>query len=233
MIGQVTLPTSGTSIPQVSEGVFVARAEVAHWMVEPTSHRSLTHLLDCDYPRWRDARSEDFRARFAATRHFAKSVVARVADMPVEDIELRRCRLGRPSFVVRGSRCSRVVDANLSHTRGSAVMAVSTRGPVGVDVEAQDRNLDNANFARAICHDEELVEYERARPTERQRLLLELWTWKEATTKAMGTGLRTAFPSLHADIRRGTVTDDRDQSWRIYALTGGGYRVAIASKEEG
>lgn len=164
MIGQLTVPTSESSIPQVAEGVFVARAEVADWTVEPVSHRCLTRLLDCDYPRWRDARSEDFRARFAATRHFAKSVVARVADLPVEDIELRRCTSGRPSFVVRGSGCSRVVDANLSHTRDSAVMAVSTRGPVGVDVEAQNRNLDDGDFARAICHDEELGEYERAQP---------------------------------------------------------------------
>lgn len=96
MIGQLTVPTSESSIPQVAEGVFVARAEVADWMVEPVSHRCLTRLLDCDYPRWRDARSEDFRARFAATRHFAKSVVARVADLPVEDIELRRCTSAGP-----------------------------------------------------------------------------------------------------------------------------------------
>ncbi|PVA30674.1 4'-phosphopantetheinyl transferase family protein [Mycobacteroides abscessus] len=232
MIGQLTVPTSESSIPQVAEGVFVARAEVADWMVEPVSHRCLTRLLDCDYPRWRDARSEDFRARFAATRHFAKSVVARVADLPVEDIELLRCTSGRPSFVVRGSGCSRVVDANLSHTRDSAVMAVSTRGPVGVDVEAQNRNLDDGDFARAICHDEELGEYERAQPSERQWLLLELWTWKEATTKALGTGLGTAFPLLRTDIRRGTVTDDRDQTWRIHALSGGGYRVAIARRQE-
>ncbi|MGC7322919.1 4-phosphopantetheinyl transferase, partial [Mycobacteroides abscessus subsp. massiliense] len=31
---------------------------------------------------------------------------------------------------------------------------------------------------------------------------------------------------------RGTVTDDRDQTWRIHALSGGGYRVAIARRQE-
>lgn len=228
MICSVMLPDGRTNVPEVAAGVFVARADVAHWFVEPSSHRELERLLDCDYPRWQAARSDGFRDWFAATRHFAKSMVARVADLSVDDIELRRTAHKRPEFVVRGSGERPIADANLAHTKGSAVMALSIRGSIGVDIEALDRQLDSADFARAVCHPEELLLYQSLLPQARQQMLVRVWTWKEAATKAMGTGLTTAFSSLRTRLALAEVIDQQGGRWRVHTLRGGGYQVAVA-----
>ncbi|WP_264061808.1 4'-phosphopantetheinyl transferase family protein [Mycobacterium montefiorense] len=223
-------------LSEITNGVFVARAVITQWTAEPVSYRAMAGLLDCDYPRWRNARSDRFRARFAATRYFAKAMVASVAEIGIEDIELRRGAFGRPEFCAPrlaslcGARPYRVVDANLSHTGDTVVMAISTRGRVGVDVESSHRNLDHGGFAEAICHPDELSEYLDLSRRDRQRMLLRLWTWKEATTKAMGTGLSTPFPSLHVEFARGVVADSRGQQWRVHDMADAGHQVAIATE---
>ncbi|ADG99442.1 4'-phosphopantetheinyl transferase [Segniliparus rotundus DSM 44985] len=230
MIQSVTTPDERADLPKISDGVFVARADVEDWAFEPVSHRAMERLLDCDYPQWQAARSDEWRAWFAATRHFAKTMVARVADVHIDDVEMRRTTFRRPEFVLRGSGRRPVADANLAHTRSTAVMAVSVRGPIGVDVEAADRKLDSSGFAQAVCHPEELQIYERLGPQARQQMLVRVWTWKEAATKAMGTGLTTQFASLRAHLALAEVIDPRGGRWRVHTLRGGGYQAAVASE---
>ncbi|EOM77249.1 4-phosphopantetheinyl transferase [Rhodococcus rhodnii] len=215
----------------IADDLFLARTDIRDVAAPPASHRALVRLLDCDYPRWAASTSESFRARFAATRRFAKAAVAGVAGVDVDDIALRRDRAGRPLFVTRDGVAA-VADANLSHTGDAVVVAVSTRGRVGVDIEAARRRLDHGGFAGAICHPDELRRYHRCGHAGRNRMLLEVWTWKEATTKAMGTGLATAFPSLRTDPERRTVHAPRGERWRVYTAPGDGHHVAIARRSE-
>jgi 4'-phosphopantetheinyl transferase len=83
---------------------------------------------------------------------------------------------------------------NVSHTRGTVVMAVSAALKLGVDIEALDRGLTLEEL------DAVLAPAERARLADVPaatlvRELYKCWTLKEAYVKAIGTG-------LSADLRR-------------------------------
>jgi len=76
-----------------------------------------------------------------------------------------------------------------SDTAGLGVIAVTRGAPVGADVEA-GRTVDEAGFGRRILtRAEREMLREMSRKDLRQRVLLRLWTAKEAVLKGIGTGL--------------------------------------------
>jgi 4'-phosphopantetheinyl transferase len=81
------------------------------------------------------------------------------------------------------------VSVSLAHSGGLAAAAVSTLGPVGVDVEPV-RPLDALALARRWFRPEESDWLAGLPDTERTEAFLCLWTQKEAVGKALRTGLR-------------------------------------------
>ena len=79
---------------------------------------------------------------------------------------------------------------SLSHTRGAAAAAISTEGPVGVDLEAM-REI-RPGLARRTMSPSEYAWY--ASRGARQEDFFTLWTLKESYYKYLGTGL-TGFPN--------------------------------------
>jgi 4'-phosphopantetheinyl transferase len=77
---------------------------------------------------------------------------------------------------------------NLSHCAGLALVALSTEGPVGVDIEPENRAESLLECERSFCHPQE-IRHLPLEATERASTLLRIWTHKEAVLKAMGTGL--------------------------------------------
>jgi 4'-phosphopantetheinyl transferase len=74
---------------------------------------------------------------------------------------------------------------SLAHTRAASAVVVSTLGPVGVDLEDEDRELPAAALARHWFSKPE-ADWVALHPND----FLPLWTLKEAVGKALGTGLR-------------------------------------------
>lgn len=96
---------------------------------------------------------------------------------------------------------------SLSHAGGVTVCAAARGRQVGVDVELRAAlGNDHDALATAICTPSELAEW-RARPdVERPDKLLELWTSKEATARALCIGPRADLTCLSADASRLAVT---------------------------
>lgn len=88
------------------------------------------------------------------------------------------------------------VGVSLSRTTGALVTAVSTSGPVGIDVESV------AEVAARWVPDVVLAAGERADTPEEQAAL---WCRKEAVLKARGTGLRV--PMSEVRVASYDVTD--------------------------
>jgi 4'-phosphopantetheinyl transferase len=119
-----------------------------------------------------------------ADREALRALVADVTGVPDVALE-RRCPHcggtdhGRPAVLGASAWVS------LARTPGYRVLAVSTTGPIGVDVERVSR------VARAPL--DAFTEAERAqieRTPAADRRTAELWTAKEAILKADGRGLR-------------------------------------------
>ncbi|MGW0433849.1 4'-phosphopantetheinyl transferase family protein [Micromonospora sp. NPDC003197] len=110
----------------------------------------------------------------------ARQAAAHLADAPLAEIGVGRAPGGRPVLTGAGAG----LEVSISHSHGVAVVAVTTAGPVGVDVE-QVRDLPSVELAARWFAPQEAAWVAR-HPDD----FLLLWTQKEATGKAYGRGLR-------------------------------------------
>jgi 4'-phosphopantetheinyl transferase len=129
------------------------------------------------------------RERFVRRRVHLRRLLAERLSVPPEAVPLRVTASGRPEL-------DGIVDFNVSSSCGLAVYAVSTGGPVGVDIErvvARDNLPDVAArfFSRA----------ERAALGLRWSTdaFYASWTLKEAFVKARGDGLSLPLDEFDVD----------------------------------
>lgn len=124
------------------------------------------------------------RDRHAAAHGLKRLVLAALRDCPPGGLALRRDRGGKPRLQPAA------LHFNLSHSGDWVVLAVSRRGPVGIDIEASDPQRA-ANVLRRVAH-----------PNDPARLLARprtLWAAKEALTKGVGLGLSLSFTRLRLE----------------------------------
>jgi 4'-phosphopantetheinyl transferase len=114
---------------------------------------------------------------------------------------------------------------NLSHTRGMAVVAVTRLGPVGVDIEREDRRVDARALIRRFFADSERASLEALPPERLRRGFFLLWTLKEAALKAAGQGLLLPLTSVEFRLtgrrpyRIASGRPDRKREvWRRFAV---------------
>lgn len=80
-------------------------------------------------------------------------------------------------------------DFNLTDTRGGTLIAVCRRGRVGVDIERIDRRPPVARLATRWFAPDEARRLSAMPDDDARRAFLRLWTAKEASCKATGTGI--------------------------------------------
>ena len=80
-------------------------------------------------------------------------------------------------------KAPRAVDLSVAHSGEAVAIAISSAGPVGVDVERL-REIDYVRLLADVCHRSE-------RAPDAAAAFLRLWTLKEAVLKAGGEGLAT------------------------------------------
>jgi 4'-phosphopantetheinyl transferase len=89
---------------------------------------------------------------------------------------------------------------SLSHTDGLVACAVSFCERIGIDVEATDRPASHLAIARAFFSSAEsdyLLSLPRAQQTDR---FFDLWTLKEAYTKARGMGFHLPLDEFSINV---------------------------------
>lgn len=84
---------------------------------------------------------------------------------------------------------------SLSHSGTTVVCALAQTGDVGVDVE-MDRAREIDAIAAEVLEESELTALNRLAGDARRRTFFQLWTLKEACSKALGTGMATPFREL-------------------------------------
>jgi len=125
---------------------------------------------------------------------------------------------------------------SLSHTRGMVACAVA--GPdiaVGVDVEANQRDLDAARLAERFFAPTEAAALAALPDRARRERFYDLWTVKEAVVKAVGLALPPALPHVAVEIRsdadieltRSPIAVDGDWQLRLFTPARG-FRLAVA-----
>jgi 4'-phosphopantetheinyl transferase len=132
--------------------------------------------------------------------------------------------------------CPRVADGDirtsLSHAGGCAAVAVTSSGPVGVDIEPAARAHVMADIVERLCHPEDMAMIGALHPKLRDQALLRLWVRKEAYLKAAGTGLQMEMNTFPAPQDAVLALPDGSHS-RVRMLEAGSGLVAAGAAPPG
>ena len=181
------------------------------------------------------ARAERFvvdqvKRRFVLSHAALRLILARRLGGDWRDIRYDTVANGKPCLA--GPAAGRP-EFNMSHSGDLMVVAVSDDRPVGIDVEAW-RSIDRVRgLAETILAARELAVFDGLSPEEASRVLLRLWTFKEALVKAMGLGLSVEPRSIALPDRvLGGDPDGelafRGTRWRLHDLGAAGHAAALA-----
>jgi len=121
---------------------------------------------------------------WSACRAALKRILGRYLGMNPQDVPIVYTPLGKPFLATPFDS----LHFNLSHCNDIALVAVTGEGPIGVDVEPLDRAPELLSCEGTFCHFFETT-WLPEKLEERAAALLRVWTSKEATLKAAGTGL--------------------------------------------
>jgi len=139
------------------------------------------------------------RAQALLTRWLVRAVLSRYVDV---DPALWRFESGENGKPLAASGDRQAPPFNLSHSHGWIACAVAGQGAVGVDVESWVSSRDYMRMARRYFTAPELAQLERLAPAQQQRRFYELWTLKEAWSKARGGNIGSALGAVGFDLSR-------------------------------
>lgn len=182
-------------------------------------------------------RFERDRDRFVAGRGLLRTIVGAYSGRAPGSLSFAYGEFDKPSLEGDGPWF------NLAHSGAVALLAVSTVGELGVDVELEPPDFDYESLAARFFSAAELDALRAVPELERARSFLECWTRKEAFVKARGDGLQLALdsfdvslgPGIPAGLRRVAWSEDEPGQWTIRDVSDRelGYVGAMAIRATG
>ena len=130
--------------------------------------------------------TDTLRNRYVRGRAALRWILAQIVGVDPASVPIERGARGRPRLA------SGVVDFNVTHTGDVALIGVSHRGRIGVDIERWDRALNAPRIVQKILTPRERAALP-ANADDARRRVLALWTCKEALSKATGDALSAPF----------------------------------------
>jgi 4'-phosphopantetheinyl transferase len=195
-------------------------ADEAHvWVASPHQVGRHASLSVEEVGRWSRIRPLQARRSFAAAHALVRHALTWcVPSVPWASWTLAAAKPnGRPE--VTQPPLGLPVRVNLSHTDGLVAVVVTLGPACGIDVEARPDAQTAERLAPRVLAPSELASWHTLGSDARPDRFCQLWTLKEATTKAIGLGLSLPFPSIgfdvdeHAPVRRADGSTDWSLAW--------------------
>jgi len=183
----------GNDVPALKSGaVHVWRLDLA--AAAPAYEDSRRLLAEDEVAKAGRYRFEAPRQTYVAGRAALRRLLGRYLGAGPETLRFRYGEQGKPEL--EGGKLA----FNVSHSGGWALIAVATRGRLGVDLERVRPVHDMDGIAQTCFSEAELVSYHATAPEERQRVFFDGWTRKEAFIKALGGGLAVPLKSFTVSL---------------------------------
>ena len=168
------------------------------------------------------------RRRFLAGRVRLRQILSRYCGVPPSRLPIQHTEFGKPYLEAPFTG----VSFNLSHSRGTAILAVSDGVAIGVDLEER-RSIAAETIAACWLHEGEREDLLRCSKGQRQSAFFRLWCRKEAVLKGQGSGLRFPLHEFRVSVAQGRAEvlswPLAGTSWHLYDLTmDGAYTAALA-----
>jgi len=135
------------------------------------------------------------RDRYVMGRGTLRSIIAGSFGTDPASVEIVRGTRGRPQLAGAPA-----LDFNISHTAGVAIVGITRRGRIGVDVERLDRAINVTGIARKFLTSDERSAIASFDADAKRQRVLTLWTCKEAMSKATGDALAAPFGAMNVTL---------------------------------
>lgn len=136
---------------------------------------------------------EQDRRRFVRCRCALRTILAGYTEQDPTEIRFSYNEFGKP-FVDRS-----LFKFNVAHSGEVALIAVTLRSEIGVDVEFVDGEFDSMNIAGSVFSSAEFERFKLITSSaEQSRSFYTGWTRKEAVLKAIGQGFSTPLDQQKA-----------------------------------
>ena len=178
------------------------------------------------------------RRRYTLCRASLRSLLCSALDCGNQHLAFEASEHGKPFAIVRGVPAP--ISFNVSHSGRHGLIALADRGRVGVDVEERVPRRNLEVLCEAVLGPREQTEVAAASGRRKLYLFFDLWTMKEALSKARGSGLSmdvSVFEIPH-DIRDDNqgglfrFPDLPDAAWRLERLGNDQFAAAVAHEVE-
>lgn len=206
---------------------------------EANEQEAWTRLDGEERRRARRFRHTGARRRYVLCRAALRSLLCGALDCRNQQLAFGASEHGKPIAAV--DRLPAPIAFNVSHSGRHGLIALAPRGRVGVDVEerAPQRNLDV--LIDAVLGPRERAEVMAASGRRKLDVFLDLWTLKEALSKAHGLGLSLDVSSFEIppDIRNGArrgvlrLPGMPEAAWRLTNIGTDRFAAALAHDEGG
>lgn len=164
-----------------------------------------------EHRRAQQYRFADDRHRHLAGRSLVRTFLAHRYDCAPQEPSISEGPHGKPQL--NGApRSDARVRFNVAHTQDVVVAAFSRTHPVGIDVEAQNRDADTERLTQRVFTEAERRRWRDLPEVHRSEFFFQLWTCKEAFLKATGHGFQRAAQTVECRFDGETVVglDDAD-----------------------
>jgi 4'-phosphopantetheinyl transferase len=142
------------------------------------------------------------RARWIAGRASLRQLLGAALGIDPAAVVLQRGTRGRPELAAEYA-----IDFNVSHTDDVAIIGIATGlepgARIGVDIEREDRSVNADGLARKFMTGQERAGMASLDDAGRRRRFLQLWTCKEAMSKATGDALSAPFREIDVAVNQG------------------------------
>jgi 4'-phosphopantetheinyl transferase len=180
-------------------------------------------LVETEVLRAESFRFPDLRRRFVAARGALRSILAGYLSIDPRELAFSYGPHGKPA--VRNSPAG--IQFNLSHSYDLMVAAVCRSEFIGVDIERENPEFPTRDIAGRYFCEREKNEIARADQRNGLGTFFQLWTAKEAVTKATALGLSLELSKVEIGLDPLRVlaleapATPAAADWRLYSFSPG------------
>ena len=179
-----------------------------------------------------------FAAAFAIRRAARRIILAGYLGIEPSEVRTTESASGKPEL----REPSPDLHFSASHSTDRGVLAVTSRFPVGADVECL-RQIDTTMLATRILSPSERLEFSVIEADARDAGMFQVWTGKEALVKGIGVGLDLRdLPLISLPVRSAPAVWRRAEfggrmkvhgAWQVYSLVpADGCMISLAAPSE-
>lgn len=172
--------------------------------------------------------------QFVVTRGILRTLLSRYLGISQAQLHFGTKTHGKPILLTPSSR---LLQFNVSHTRGMALIALTLQQAVGIDVEWIDRKIQDGDIAKRYFSPRESAELASLVPVERTGRFFSYWTCKEAYLKMRGTGITGGLAQCEISLEPGqpkarlSLLDQQEskEDFSLYQIRAGAEHVGAVA----